>query len=61
MCLAKPPSKTKRKKIKLANKKITELQDPPLKRSAPRRYDQSTLYESFGLEAPSKIESKTTI
>ena len=61
MCLAKPPSKSKRKKIKLANKKITELQDPPPKKSAPRRYDQSTLYESFGLEAPSKIEPKATI
>jgi hypothetical protein len=61
MCLAKLPSKTKQKKIKLANKKITELQDPPPKKSAPRQYDQSTLYESFGLEATSKIESKTTI
>jgi hypothetical protein len=60
MCLAKPPSKNKRKKIKLANKKITELQEPPPKKSAPRRYDQSTLYESFGLEAPSRTESSDT-
>ena len=52
MCLAKAPSKSKRKKIKLANKKITELQEPQPKKSAPRRYDQSTLYEIFGLEVP---------
>jgi hypothetical protein len=60
MCLAKAPSKNKRKKIKLPNKKITELQEPQPKKSAPRRYDQSTLYKSFGLEAPIQESHITT-
>jgi hypothetical protein len=58
---SKTSQQEQKKKIKLANKKITESQESTPKKSAPRRYDQSTLYESFGLEAPSQNELDTTI
>jgi hypothetical protein len=59
MCLAKKLSKKARTKIKLASKKITEQQEKEPKKSAPRRYDQTTLYESFGLQASNELETET--
>jgi hypothetical protein len=59
MCLAKKLSKTAKAKIKLAAKKITELQEEKPKKPAPRRYDQATIYESFGLQVPKEQEIGT--
>jgi hypothetical protein len=59
MCLAKKLSKRARAKIKIATKKITEQQEIQSKKSAPRRYDQATLYEIFGMQVSSTPELVT--
>lgn len=55
MCLAETPSRTKKKKIKIASERINhQIQESKSKSSllTHRRLDQQTIYEGFGLRVP---------
>jgi hypothetical protein len=55
MCLAKKPSRTKKKKVNIASARINQqVQESKTKSSPPipRRLNQTTIYEGFGLTTP---------
>jgi hypothetical protein len=62
MCLAKKPSRTKKKKVIVARTRINQIQESKLKSTLPplRRLDQKTIYEGFGLLTPEPGDPGTT-
>ena len=61
MCLAKKPSRSKKKKVKLASERINQVQESKPSPPTLRRLDQKTIFEGVGLSLPEPGEPGITI